>query len=228
MIGICDIACQQGAPVKAGTQALDVCMNYSGPVTALVGIMTQDFSATDVKDTNFYEVRGHQRIRSFVCVCRASVASGRLIIFMLGGDESHRSGTEWLWLNKKGPLLDEILYGTLRDQKGFVEALREKGCVPQDEESVQVKRALEIIPLIEGDLHLSVALLLFPVCKGKFQRVFQGTTQGEICPHAEPARVEIQRVDYRLKVKIWRVHHAYLYLFYGKGSFLIEVKVAFT
>ncbi len=46
MIGICDIACQQGAPVKAGTQALDVCMNYSGPVTALVGIMTQDFSAT--------------------------------------------------------------------------------------------------------------------------------------------------------------------------------------
>ena len=46
MIGICDIACQQGAPVKAGTQALDVCMNYSGPVTALVGIMTQDFSTT--------------------------------------------------------------------------------------------------------------------------------------------------------------------------------------
>ena len=46
MIGICNTACQQGAPVKAGSQALDVCMNYFGPVTALVGIMTQDFSAT--------------------------------------------------------------------------------------------------------------------------------------------------------------------------------------
>lgn len=46
IVGICDAACRQGAPVKAGTQALDVCMNYSGPVTALVGIMTQDFSAT--------------------------------------------------------------------------------------------------------------------------------------------------------------------------------------
>ena len=46
IVGVCDAACQQGAPVKAGTQTLDVCMNYSGPVTALVGIMTQDFSAT--------------------------------------------------------------------------------------------------------------------------------------------------------------------------------------
>jgi len=45
IIGVCDTACQQGAPVKAGSQTLDVCMNYSGPVTALVGIMTQDFSA---------------------------------------------------------------------------------------------------------------------------------------------------------------------------------------
>jgi hypothetical protein len=44
VVGACDIACQQGAPVKAGTQSIDVCMNYSGPVTALVGIMTQDFS----------------------------------------------------------------------------------------------------------------------------------------------------------------------------------------
>jgi hypothetical protein len=44
MVGFCDAACQQGAPVKAGSQALDVCMNYSGPITALVGIMPQDFS----------------------------------------------------------------------------------------------------------------------------------------------------------------------------------------
>jgi len=42
----------------------------------------------------------------------------------------------------------------LRDQKGFIEALREKGGVLQNKDSVQVKRALEIIPLIEGDLHL--------------------------------------------------------------------------
>ena len=44
-VEVCDAACQQDAPVKAGSQALDVCMNYSEPVTAVVGIMTQDFSA---------------------------------------------------------------------------------------------------------------------------------------------------------------------------------------
>jgi len=45
VVGVCDTACQQGAPVKAGAQTLDVCMNYSEPVTALVGILPQDFSA---------------------------------------------------------------------------------------------------------------------------------------------------------------------------------------
>jgi len=46
IVGICDAACQQGAPVTAGAQTLDVCMNYSGPVTSLMGIMTRDFSTT--------------------------------------------------------------------------------------------------------------------------------------------------------------------------------------